>query len=64
MENARFLRMSVVLQQSGLSRATLYRKMADGTFPAQIHLGVRAVGWRVEDIEAWCSDPQGYRVDR
>jgi prophage regulatory protein len=63
MEQVRFLRLKAVVQRSGLSRATLYRKIADGTFPTQVHLGARAVGWRAEDLEDWCRDPVGYHAD-
>ena len=32
-EPERILRMRTVLERTGLSRSTLYRKMRDGTFP-------------------------------
>jgi prophage regulatory protein len=63
MEQAGFLRLDVVLSRSGLSRATLYRKISNGTFPRQISLGERAVGWRSEEFETWCRDPKGYRAN-
>ena len=34
--NERIIRLKTVLARTGLSRSTLYRKIADGTFPRQI----------------------------
>ena len=47
------LRRPRVEQVVGLSRSTLYAKVADGSFPPPIKLGKRAVGWRESDIDAW-----------
>jgi len=52
----RVLRLNVVLEVTGLSRASIYRRMANGSFPRQVSLGGpggRAVGWRERDIEAF-----------
>jgi prophage regulatory protein len=52
----RVLRLNVVLEITGLSRASIYRRMANGSFPRQVSLGGprgRAVGWRERDIEAF-----------
>lgn len=48
-----FLRMPTVLQQTGLSRTSLYRMMAEGTFPRATKLTSRTVGWPHEAIETW-----------
>ena len=47
------LRLPAVKARVGLSRSTLYQRIADGLFPAPIRLGPRAVGWLEADIEAW-----------
>ncbi|MBS0122521.1 helix-turn-helix transcriptional regulator [Thetidibacter halocola] len=47
------LRRRAVEQMTGLSRSTIYAKMADGTFPKQVKLGKRAVAWRESDIVEW-----------
>ena len=41
---------------NGLSRTTVYRSMAEGHFPRQVSLGVRAVGWKESDIEKWLNE--------
>ncbi|WP_321803886.1 helix-turn-helix transcriptional regulator [Burkholderia sp. BCC1988] len=47
---------------TGLSRATIYRRMGDGTFPRAIRLGLKAVAWRASEIEAWLRDPADWRA--
>src|SRR3546814_7989909 len=51
-----FYRMREVLRMTGLSRSTLYRRIADGTFPAPVSLGGSAKGWRRSDLEEWGSE--------
>jgi prophage regulatory protein len=48
-----FLRRRTVEAKTGLSRSTIYARMKDGTFPAPIRIGPRAVAWIESDIEAW-----------
>ena len=47
------LRCREVLRRTGLSRATIYRLMACGQFPAQRQLSPGRVGWSEEEIEHW-----------
>lgn len=53
----RILRLRTVLDRTGLSRSTLYRKIDEGTFPAQIHIAARCVGWRESAILEWLDQP-------
>lgn len=59
----RILRLRVVLDRTGLSRSTLYRKISDGTFPKQIQLSKRCAGWRELSVEKWLMDPMNYSTD-
>jgi prophage regulatory protein len=59
-----FLRMTDVTRLTALSRATLYRRMAQGKFPAPVHLGGRACGWTPSALQAWIADPEGYVADQ
>ena len=45
-EPDRIIRLKTVLSRTGLSRSTIYRKIAEGTFPAQIKISVNGSGWR------------------
>jgi prophage regulatory protein len=54
-----FARLPTVMQATGLGRSTIYRLMAYGAFPAPVHLGPRAVGWRWSDLDQWSESRQG-----
>ena len=59
----RFLRLNAVLDKTGLSRSTLYRKIDEGTFPKQITIGARCVAWLESDIEEWMRKPMCYAAE-
>jgi len=59
----RILRLRAVLDRTGLSRATLYRKVQQGTFPRQVKLAERCVGWRESAIADWQRNPFFYTVE-
>jgi len=46
-------RLPHVKTHTGLSRSAIYQRIAEGTFPKQINLGGRAVGWLEADIQNW-----------
>ena len=46
-------RMPAVLKLTGLGRSTIYRWIADGSFPAPVRHGPRAVAWRWSDLDRW-----------
>lgn len=47
------LRLPTVKNRTGLSRSTIYSKIARGEFPQPISLGARAVGWSNLTITEW-----------
>lgn len=47
------LRLPTVKARTGLSRSTIYLRVAEGSFPAPVSLGSRAVGWIEAEIDAW-----------
>jgi prophage regulatory protein len=49
----RILRLQTVLERTGLRRSTLYRKMENGTFPRNIKLSDRCMGWRESAVNEW-----------
>ncbi|UYV15963.1 helix-turn-helix transcriptional regulator [Porphyrobacter sp. ULC335] len=65
MSNAtdRIIRLKTVLDRTGLSRSTVYRKIAEGTFPSQVRISVHGAGWRESAINRWIADPVGYREE-
>lgn len=62
------IRLPETRRRTGLSRSTIYRKMARGIFPSSVPLGenvngdVCAVGWYESEINAWVADPSGWRA--
>ncbi|MFV0291725.1 MAG: helix-turn-helix transcriptional regulator [Paracoccus sp. (in: a-proteobacteria)] len=57
----RIVRLKTVLSRTGLSRSTIYRKIAEGTFPAQIKISTNGAGWRESDIDRWVANSVGWR---
>ena len=57
----RIIRMKTVLARTGLSRSTIYRKIAEGTFPPRIKISINGAGWRESDINRWVANPAAWR---
>ncbi|QXX84391.1 AlpA family phage regulatory protein [Providencia sp. R33] len=57
MENKQFLTLAEVLIICSISRATLYRWIKLGEFPAQYLLtpSGRTARWKTSEIEQWCA---------
>lgn len=49
----KIIRLPEVKELTGLSRSTIYSRMAEKSFPSSISLGDRAVGWIESEIEEW-----------
>ena len=49
----RFLRLPEVMERTGLSRSTIYVRLAEGCFPRLVALGGRAVGWIEAEVDEW-----------
>ena len=54
----RIVRRPEVEQLTGLSRASVYRLIAEGLFPPPVKLAKTAVGWREGDLRAWLESRQ------
>lgn len=52
----RLIKLKEVLNLTALSRASVYRMMADGKFPSSVPLGERSVGWVEEEILNWIEE--------
>ena len=59
----RILRIKTVLERTGLSRSTLYRRIQAGRFPAQVRIAERCTGWRESAVKSWLCNPIFYSVD-
>ena len=52
----KLLRLPQVKASTGLSKSTIYARIAEGTFPKQIPLGPRLVVWVESDIQNWIGE--------
>lgn len=50
------LRRPQVEARTGLCRSSIYQRMAEGTFPARVLIGLRAVGWLEHEVVEWVND--------
>ena len=59
----RIIRIKIVLERTGLSRSTLYRKMQDGSFPKSVRISLRCAGWREAAVNTWLHNRLFYSGD-
>lgn len=55
----RIIRLPEVMSMTGLSRSSVYKQQALGSFPKSIPLtgqGGRAIGWYAYEVEAWIQE--------
>lgn len=55
------LRMADVRARTSLSRTTIYKKIAAGTFPPSTPISDGLVAWYEAEINAWVENPMGWR---
>lgn len=53
MSHSHFIRLPEVQARTGLKKSTIYAAIKAKTFPSQVSLGGRAVGFLSSDIDAW-----------
>lgn len=49
----RFIKLAEVKTLTTLSTSEIYRRIAAGTFPAQVTLGPKSVAWVEAEVLAW-----------
>jgi prophage regulatory protein len=59
----RLIRIGEVKRLTGLSTATLYRKIAVKEFPRPVALGAMARAWPVSEVQNWISGRIAVRGD-
>ena len=59
----RIIRLNTVRFRTGLSRSTIYRKIAEGTFPAQLRISANGAGWHESEINRWIANPVAWRPE-
>lgn len=61
MDIGRYLRIKEVVNEVGIKRATIYKRISEGTFPKQISLGGNIVVWSETEIRAWKEEKMANR---
>jgi len=49
----RIIRLKEVMKMTGLGRSTVYKYIAESTFPRPVSLGDRCVGWLESEVFGW-----------
>ncbi|WP_312358554.1 helix-turn-helix transcriptional regulator [Stutzerimonas balearica] len=57
----RFIKLAKVKDYTSLSTSEIYRRIAAGTFPAQVTLGPKSVAWIESEVLAWCEQMAAQR---
>lgn len=52
----KLLRLPQVKESTGLSKSSIYARIAEGTFQKQISIGQRLVVWLESDIQNWIAE--------
>lgn len=52
----KILRLPDVKARTGLSRSTIYLRLATGTFPRPVSLGARSIGFVESEIDDWIAE--------
>lgn len=60
----KIIRLKTVLDRTGLSRSTMYRKITEGTFPQRVPISIHGTGWYESAVNRWIANPAAYREDR
>jgi prophage regulatory protein len=53
----RFIGMAELIVITGLSRATIYRRIKNGHFIRSVKISARRVAWRASDVNRWLAMP-------
>lgn len=52
-ESTRLMPLQEVMKVTGIARATIYKKINEGSFPKAVKLSSTCVRWRSDEIETW-----------
>ena len=52
----RIMRLSEVMDCTGLGRSSIYKLMGESRFPKSVSLGNRMVGWVSHEIDEWITE--------
>lgn len=59
----KLIRLTQVMECTGLARSTVYKFIAEGDFPKPVKLGVRVAAWVEAEVLAWIQHKIEKRCD-
>jgi prophage regulatory protein len=62
-QHSRLIKLAKVKDYTSLSTSEIYRRIAAGTFPAQVLLGPKSVAWVEAEIVSWLDSLAAQRTD-
>ncbi len=57
----RFMRLTEVMQMTGLRKTMIYQLQADGDLPQRVQISAHCVGWIESEVQAWLNQRIGGR---
>ncbi|MBB1292376.1 MAG: prophage regulatory protein [Pseudoalteromonas rhizosphaerae] len=52
----RFIKLKTVMQKTSLGHSSIYKFIAEGTFPKQVSLGAKSVAWLESEVDDWIEE--------
>ncbi|NRA82177.1 MAG: AlpA family transcriptional regulator [Pseudoalteromonas sp.] len=49
----RLIKLKEVMQKTSLGHSSIYKFIAEGTFPKQVSLGAKSVAWVESEVDDW-----------
>lgn len=49
----RLIKLKEVMQKTSLGHSSIYKFIAEGTFPKQVSLGAKSVAWVESEVNDW-----------
>ena len=57
----RLIKLKEVILKTSLGHSSIYKFIAEGTFPRQVSLGAKSVAWLESEVDVWIMDRLGER---
>lgn len=52
----RLIKLKEVIEKTSLGHSSIYKFIAEGSFPKQVSLGAKSVAWLESEIDDWIMD--------
>ena len=52
----RLIRLTHVMDRTGLGRSSIYQKISEGSFPRPVPVGPRGRRWASDEVDDWIAD--------